>query len=178
LFFVVALNAILTRASINKTYSLGDTARLECISVGESDAMFQWQANGMNLDEEVFRILSLHDITADNGGEYTCIVSSDFGSHDASTFLFVYPYFTSHPIDMQVSFGSELQLTCDAMGFPSPEYLWQRADGRNISGDIVGSVLNIQSVQFGDEGEYYCNASGSRRNIQSQSSIVTGINFF
>jgi titin len=162
---------------MDKTHYQGDTARLECISIGEPNANFQWQANGVDLDEETSRLLYLYNITADSGGEYTCIISSDIGSDKTSTFLFVYPYFVSHPVDMQVSFGSELQLTCDAIGFPSPKYLWQRADGRKISGDVKNRVLNIHSAQIGDAGEYYCYASGRGRSIKSQSSIISGIHF-
>jgi hypothetical protein len=121
----------------------------------------------------------LPNITADSGGEYTCVVSNFAGSHNDSTFLFVYPYFLSHPGDMQVSFGSVLLLTCDALGFPSPDYLWQRTDGMQIMDDAVinGRVLNI-TLESGDGGEYFCTASGRGIIIQSQNAFVmvlTGI---
>jgi hypothetical protein len=144
--------------------------------MGGPNNTYQWQANGSNLDSETLPILRLPNVTADRGGEYTCVVSNLAGSHSTSTFLFVYPYFLSHPGDMQVSFGSVLLLTCDAVGFPNPEYLWQRTDGMQIMGDAVvdGRVLNI-TLESGDEGEYYCTALGRGMTIQSQNAVLTGI---
>jgi hypothetical protein len=144
--------------------------------MGGPNNTYQWQFNGTNLDEETLPTLMIPNVTADSGGEYTCVVSNLAGSHNDSTFLFVHPYFLSHPGDMQVSRGSVLLLTCDAAGFPSPEYLWQRADEMHIMGNaaIDRRVLNI-TVKSGDEGEYFCTASSGRISIQSQNAIVTGI---
>jgi hypothetical protein len=143
--------------------------------MGGPNNAYQWQVDGTNLDNETLPMLVILNITADNGGEYTCVVSNLAGSHSTSTFLFVHPYFLSHPGDVQVSLGSLLLLTCDAVGFPSPEYLWQRVDEMYIisDADIDGRVLNI-TVEFGDEGEYYCIALGRGLSVQSQNAIVTG----
>jgi hypothetical protein len=140
--------------------------------MGGPNNTYQWQFNGTNLDEETLPTLTIFNVTVDSGGEYTCVVSNFAGSHNDSTFLFVYPYFLSHPGDMQVFLGSVLQLTCDAVGFPSPGYLWQRADERQImsNGAIDGRVLNI-TAKF-EVGEYYCIAFGIRRSILSQNAIV------
>jgi hypothetical protein len=166
--------AILTL--VNQTYCQGDTAVLECITVGGPNNTHQWQANGTNLDGEALPILRLFNITTDSGGEYTCVVSNPAGSHKASTFLFVYPYFLSHPGDVQVSLGSMIFLTCDAVGFPSPDYLWTRADGRIIRSDVSdGRVLNITDAQFEDGGGYSCHASGRGLGLQSQDLVISGI---
>jgi hypothetical protein len=141
--------------------------------MGGSNNTYQWQANGTNLDDEALPILWLFNITADSGGEYTCVVTNPAGSHKASTFLFVYPYFLSHPGDMQVTLGSMILLTCDAVGFPTPEYLWIHANERIIRSDI--RILNITNVLFEDGGGYSCNASGRGMTVQSQHSILTGI---
>jgi hypothetical protein len=147
---------------------------LECTSSGGHNS-YQWQFNGVSLDNKTLPILRLPNITADSGGEYTCVVSNFHGTDKASTFLFVYPYFLSHPGDVQVSLGSMILLTCDAVGFPNPEYLWTRVDGRIIRSDVSdGRVLNITNVLFGDGGGYYCNASGRGMSFQSQGSIITG----
>jgi hypothetical protein len=154
---------------------------LQCTDGGEpnTNSTYQWQANGTNLDNETLPILRLPNITADSGGEYTCVVSNPAGNHNASasTFLFVYPYFLSHPGDVQVTLGSTILLTCDAVGFPNPEYLWTRDDRRIIRSDVKeGRVLNITDAQFGDGGGYSCIASGRRRSFQSYGSIITGNN--
>jgi hypothetical protein len=131
----------------------------------------------MDIPGETLETLMIPNITSDSGGEYTCIVSSHIGIYNASTFLFVYPYFLSHPDDVQVSVDSGVLLTCVAEGFPSPQYLWQRADGMKIRDDVITdrNYLSITSVQYGDAGEYYCIASGRGMDIQSHSSTITGI---
>jgi hypothetical protein len=143
------------------------------------NSSYQWLFNGTELREQTLATLRLPNITSHNGGEYTCSVSNNLGFYRASTFLFVYPYFLSHPDDMQVSIDSDVVLTCLAVGFPSPEYLWQRADGRKIRNDLITNVnyLSITGMQYGDAGEYYCVASG-RGNVRSRTSIISGISYF
>jgi hypothetical protein len=143
--------------------------------MGGPNNTYQWKVNGSDLDDETLPILRLPNITAESGGEYTCVVTNLAGSHNASTFLFVYPYFLSHPGDMQVSLGSTILLTCDAVGFPNPDYLWALADGRIIRSDVSdGRVLNITDVRFGNGGRYSCSASGRGISFHSQHSSITG----
>jgi hypothetical protein len=135
---------------------------------------YQWKANGTYMNGETLSILRILNITADSGGEYTCVDNSVNTS--ASTFLFVYPYFLTHPGDMQLPFGSMILLTCDAKGFPNPEYLWTRADRRSIRSDVIDErVLNITDVRFGDGGEYFCNAAGRGMSFRSRGSNITGM---
>jgi hypothetical protein len=166
--------AILTSASINQSYFNGDTAVLECIGMGGPNNTYLWQANGEDITGEVLRNLTLSNITADSGREYTCVVTNPAGSHNTSTFLFVYPYFVSHPGEMLVSVDDMILLTCGAMAFPNPDYLWQRADEGEIRGDRMSRVLNISTVQFGDEGEYSCNATANGITVQSANGIIFG----
>jgi hypothetical protein len=140
--------------------------------MGEPNNTYQWQVNGTNLDNETLSILMVLNITDDSGAEHTCIVSNPAGSHNTSMFLFVYPYFLSHPGDVQVSIGSVLLLACDTVEF---QYLWQRANEMHILGNaaIDGRVSNI-TAKSGDGGEYYCIAFGRGTSIQSQNSGVVG----
>jgi hypothetical protein len=114
----------------------------------------------------------LPNVTASTGGMYTCIVSNNAGNDSASTFLFVDPYFVSHPSSHQVSIGATVLLICDALSFPNPEYLWQHSGGGSINSG--SRTLNISNVQYGDEGEYFCNASTLGTTIQSRSGLLTG----
>ena len=144
--------------------------------MGGPGNLYQWQADGANISGETSEILMLPNVTATTGGMYTCVVTNIAGSNNASTFVFIFPYFINHPHSDQVSVGSAVILICDAVSFPSPDYLWQRADGGNISSDTVTNErnLSISSVEYGDEGGYFCNASVGEDSIQSQIAIVTG----
>ena len=118
----------------------------------------------------------LPNVTATTGGMYTCVVTNIAGSNNASTFVFIFPYFINHPHSDEVSVGSAVVLICDAVSFPSPDYLWQRSDGGNISSDTVINErnLSISRVEYGDEGGYFCNALVGEDSVQSQIAIVTG----
>ena len=104
------------------------------------------------------------------------MVSNIAGSNNASTFIFIFPYFISHPQSEEASVGSAVLLICDAASFPSPDYLWQRSDGMNIRNDIVihERNLSISSVEYEDEGGYFCTASARVVSVPSNIAIVTG----
>jgi hypothetical protein len=69
-----------------------------------------------------------------------------------------------------------VRLTCVAEAFPNPEYLWVRADGETIRDDILtnASSLMITSIEYGDQGGYFCNASAREETAVSQVAVITG----
>jgi hypothetical protein len=145
--------------------------------MGGPNNQYQWLANGSSiLDGETSQVLTLSNISADNGGMYTCFVSNIAGNDSASTFVFVYPYIVSHPSSETTSTGSMVRLTCVAEAFPNPEYLWVRADGETIRDDILtnASSLMITSIEYGDQGGYFCNASAREETAISQVAVITG----
>ena len=170
-FSIVFPEAILTE---NVTYSQGENATLQCTSMGGPNNTYQWLHNETVIEGETSENLTRPFVIVTTGGVYTCKVSNLAGNHNASTFLFVYPYIVSDPLSVYVSTGSAVVLTCGAEAFPNPEYLWVRPDGRNISGENFGRNLSISIIEYGDEGEYYCNASGMGETAMSESAIITG----
>ena len=173
---LVAPEANLTEQSINHTYYEGNNATLVCTSSGGPNNTYQWLKNGNNLHGQNSDTLNLPNVTASTGGIYTCMVSNIAGSHNASTFVFIFPYFINHPHSEEVSVGSAVLLICDAVSFPSPGYLWQKSNGGNISNDIVINErnLSISSVEYGDEGGYFCTASAREDSVPSNVAILTG----
>lgn len=147
---------------------------LECTSLGGPNNTYQWQVNGTNLVGKTSQNLT---IPASTGGMYTCVVSNKAGNHSASTFVFVYPHIIMHPPEIvMTSANSSILLICDAESFPYPEYLWLRVGNGSFREEIETSSrnLNISSVQFGDEGGYYCIASARGRTVQLQIVVITG----
>jgi hypothetical protein len=181
-FLSVSPTANLTTLSVNRTYHQGETATLECSSLGGPDNTYQWQANRMEaistLQGVILNqsILMLPNVTASTGGMYTCTVSNIAGNHSESTVVFVSPHFLNQPLDQQTSVSSTVHIVCDVEAFPDPEYLWQRVDGQAIRNGLANDErnLSISVVQFGDEGEYYCNASARGTTIRSRNILLTG----
>ena len=169
--------ATLTQDSINQTYRLGENATLVCNSTGGPGNSYLWLKDGRDLNGENSSVLTLLDITVTTGGTYTCMVSNAAGNHSTSTLLFVFPYFLQQPLEVVLtSAESSVNITCVAVSFPDPEYQWEHEDGRVIREDILVnmSILTISRIQFGDEGNYYCNALSNGFINSSLNALVTG----
>ena len=164
-------------ASINQTYKLEENATLECNSTGGPNNTYLWQKDGVYITDATSIVLELASVTVLTGGIYTCVASNAAGMHSASTFLFVFPYFHEQPVEVILtSAESKLNVSCVAVAYPDPEYQWGREDDGEIRMEILTnqSVFMISSVQFGDEGNYYCNATSNGLVNTSRSTNVTG----
>lgn len=161
--------------SLEQTFEFGDNITLECSGMGGPGNMYQWQFSGEDIDGENSTELTLASITASDGGEYSCVVSNDAGNSTASTTVFIRPYFTSQPQNVELTNGSVANLFCEAEAFPSPEYQWMRGNGQELRSDLTGRNTSelIFAAVFGDEGEYYCNVSSRGMYTQSQSATIT-----
>ena len=160
---------------MNKTYKFDENASLECISSGGPGNTYQWKKDDNDIPDKNATILTLPDVTVSAGGIYSCVVSNAAGNHSTSTFLFVFPYFLEQPVEVVLtSAGSSFNISCLAAAFPQPEYRWGRVDGKEIRMEILTnvSILTISSVQFGDEGSYYCIVTSNSYNI-SRTSLIT-----
>ena len=174
LHFEVFPRATLTNDSINQTYRQQDTGILVCNSTGGFGNTYQWLKNGLFINESS-NILILPDVADSTGGIYSCVVTNAAGNHSATTLLFVFPYFIEQPIDrLLTSAGSTFNITCIAAAFPDPEYQWGHEDGRELRVQSNMSIFIIDSVQFGDEGMYYCNATSTGLVNTSSSTLITG----
>ena len=162
---------------MDQTYEEGDNASLLCGSTGGPNNAYQWQVNGSDIENETSQTLQLSNVNASTGGMYTCVVSNAAGSDSASTFLYVSPYFVIQPIHRQAESGSTVSLSCEAEAFPAPEYQWWHVNGEPIRCEIISDsqVLVFDPVEFGDEGDYYCNASSIGMTTQSTVVTLTGM---
>ena len=150
---------------------------MKCNSTGGPDNSYAWQKGGDYLNDENSTTLTLPNVTSSTGGTYSCVVSNAAGFYNSSTFFYVYPYFIEQPMRrILTSAGSSINLTCIAEAFPSPEFSWGRENRRDIKMGILtnSSILVISSVEFGDEGNYYCNVTSYEYLITSQDALVSG----
>jgi hemicentin len=159
------------------TYSQGDNASLECTSEGGPNNTYQWLVNGSELDEETSQTLILSNIAVNHGATYTCMVTNIAGNDSASTFVSIHPYVVTNPFNQSVAIGSSVVFICDLVAFPNPEYMWLRTDGRIFRDSITvnGRNLSIASIEYGDEGGYYCNASVGELSAESEVAVLSGM---
>ena len=133
----------------------GSSVTFDCSALGGPDNTYLWMMNGDTLGNE--STLIVMDIDASSGGNYTCTVSNAAGNDSASITLYVAPYIVT-PLDEQslTASGSNVNINCDAAGFPSPIVNWVDMTNMEVSNT---SLLEFSPVMFGDEGLYRCVAT-------------------
>ena len=158
---------------------VGGTVTFTCSAQGGPDNTYQWQNDGEDLMNETDTAVIISNITAMNGGNYTCVVSNAAGNDSATAVLYVEPIIVTQPTDILTRNGTVVSFTCAAESFPAPEYTWEEYDEESSSFDTVsnGSVLEFTPAVFGDEGSYRCVASlpGTSRNATSNLAVLTGM---
>ena len=157
---------------------VGGTVTFNCSAQGGPDNTYQWQNDGENLMNETDTTLIISNITAMNGGSYTCVVSNAAGNDSATALLHVEPIIVTQPTDILTRNGTVVSFTCAAESFPAPEYTWQKYNKETDSFDTVssGPVVEFIPAVFGVEGSYCCVASlqETSRNATSQLAVLTG----
>ena len=140
---------------LNTVFSQGDNIALICIAFGGPNNTFQWEMNGNIIGND--SMLEVMDIDASSGGNYTCTVSNAAGIGSASTTLYVAPYIVT-PLEEQIltANGSNVNISCDTDGFPNPTVSWVDMTNTEV---VNMSLLEFNSVMFGDEGLYRCVAT-------------------
>jgi len=175
-FNTVSPEGSVSVSPFNMVFNRSDNVTLNCSAQGGPDNTYQWQQNGTDLDNETMQALTLTQISATDGGEYTCVVSNAAGSGSATTLLIVSPEVVLDPTDVSARNGTVHTLVCEAEAFPESQYQWMRVGGM-FSDNVVGvnsSLLVFNPVIFGDEGDYYCRATSNGVTVTSDNATLTG----
>ena len=166
---------------VDMVFRRGQTVSFNCAAMGGPNNVYIWEKYGEIVANE--SVLTLMDIDASSGGDYTCTVSNLAGNESATTTLYVEPYFVTQPVSVETSNNTEVNITCEAEAFPDPQYEWEKSGGAEMVRVGVVSVdspntLGFSPVVFGDEGMYTCVASITIDMVvydeSSNSSILTG----
>ena len=150
-----------------------DNVTLNCTALGGPNNTFIWSNDSGIIAGEVSPTFDLIPVM---GGVYTCEVSNAAGTGNATTTVFVHLRFNIHPADIFTDRGTSQLLECEAEAFPSPTYEWFRING-GLRSDLEGidaRVLVFDSVEFGDEGDYYCVATSGNFSLPSDTATLTG----
>ena len=158
---------------------VGETVTFTCSAQGGPDNTYQWQNDGEDMMNETDTTLTVSNITAMNGGSYTCVVSNAAGNDSATAVLHVEPIIVTQPTDILTRNGTVESFDCVAESFPAAKYTWEKYNETTNTFDMVsnGSVLEFTPAVFGDEGSYRCVASlpGTSRTATSDQAVLTGM---
>ena len=144
--------------------------------------------------EEIWSVnssLPVMNISADDGGDYTCIVENEAGVTEATANLSVRLYIDdTQQTVLNTRNGTNESVLCTIEGFPV-SYRWEKKEEIVSSGMMssamglmesievtftqvsTGRVLMFDPAVFGDEGVYRCVASGLGEEIISDPTTVT-----
>ena len=152
---VVSPESTVSVSPVNPVFRRGNSIAIICSTLGGPSNTFQWEMNGNITGND--SMLEVMDIDATSGGSYTCTVSNAAGSGSASTTLYIGPYIVT-PLEEQIftTNGSNVNISCDADGFPSPTVSWVDMTNAEV---VNMSLLEFSPVMFGDEELYRCVAT-------------------
>ena len=147
--------------------------------------MFEWTLNGSalidaNITSTLLQsTLTINNVSASDGGEYTCTVSNLAGNASSSSTLYVSPYIVTNPDEILTAINGTamLELECVAEAFPSPTYTWTKLTGPNstvtvVDGSDSGTLAFSPVIFFDDYGTYVCTASSNGVTVNSSVSTV------
>ncbi|MFN0157321.1 MAG: FG-GAP-like repeat-containing protein, partial [Bacteroidota bacterium] len=138
------------------------TATFAVTAVGIPPLSYQWQRNGVNIDNANSEAHTTAPLSmVDNGTLFQCIVTNPVASvvSDAATITVESgsPTITSHPADLSVSEGQTARFRVDATGHLI-SYQWQR-NGVNIPGATHHEYVTPINALTDDGTAYRCSLS-------------------
>ena len=159
---------VITIQPDSQTVTVSSNVTFNITADGVGPLSYQWQFNGTNLDGAVATNYDLTDVTTNNAGDYTVVVSNAGGSVTSSVAALTVllpmppppPAITIQPISQTVAEGTPVELSISATG-DGLSYQWLK-DGRMISG-ATNNTLNIVNASMTNSGVYFVaitNASG------------------
>ena len=158
---------------------LGDNVTLTCVAEGGPGNSYQWQRDGVYLENETSKNLTISNVNITDGGDYTCFASNSAGNGSATGTLYIMPEIIEGPMDISAQNGTVVSFTCFAVGFPTPVYNWGMSNGTVFAtvDMATNSFLEFSPVVFEDEGIYQCIATstlsdGIELRVESQATLT------
>ena len=142
--------------------SIGNNTIFTCSALGGPGNRFKWLKNDVMLDNEIQSMLSISvNSGSGDGGYYTCVVTNAAGSWSDAVSVYVRPYITTQPTNINTMDGTNANFSCAADGFPMPTFSWEKEDGNSFTEvmDAANRTLRFNPALFSNEERYRCIAT-------------------
>uniref|UniRef100_A0A674HYB2 DCC netrin 1 receptor n=1 Tax=Terrapene triunguis TaxID=2587831 RepID=A0A674HYB2_9SAUR len=163
----------------------GKDAVLECCVSGFPTPTFTWMRGDeiIPVRSKKYSLLAgsnllIFNVTDDDSGTYTCIVSykNENSSASAELTVMVPPWFLNHPSNLYAYESMDIEFECAVSGKPVPTVDWIKNGEVVIPSDyfqiVGGSNLRILGLVKSDEGFYQCVAENDAGNAQTSAQLI------
>ncbi|XP_044876160.1 netrin receptor DCC isoform X4 [Mauremys mutica] len=163
----------------------GKDAVLECCVSGFPTPTFTWMRGDeiIPVRSKKYSLLAgsnllISNVTDDDSGTYTCIVSykNENSSASAELTVMVPPWFLNHPSNLYAYESMDIEFECAVSGKPVPTVDWIKNGEVVIPSDyfqiVGGSNLRILGLVKSDEGFYQCVAENDAGNAQTSAQLI------
>ncbi|NWI19729.1 DCC protein, partial [Crypturellus soui] len=163
----------------------GTDAVLECCVSGSPHPTFTWLRGDqvLPLRSRKYSLLAgsnllISNVTDDDSGTYTCVVTyrNENSSGSAELAVTVPPWFLIRPSNLYAYESMDIEFECAVAGKPPPTVEWIKNGEVVIPSDyfqiVGGSNLRILGLVKSDEGFYQCVAENDAGNAQSSAQLI------
>ncbi|MBW8863530.1 MAG: immunoglobulin domain-containing protein [Verrucomicrobia bacterium] len=170
----IPLAAAISPAATN--VPAGSNMTFSATAYGTAPMPFQWQHNGTNIAGGTTNSYTLANITADNAGSYTLVVSDFTGSATSSVATLTVisntaaPVITTQPQSQVVNPGASATFNVSANGAAPLSYQWL-FNGTNLVG-ATNTVYTQTNVQAANTGNYSVVVTNSSGNVTSSVALL------
>ncbi len=158
-----------------QTLCAGSTLTLTVAATGTGNLSYQWKRGTTNVGTNS-ATLTVNSITANDAGQYTCLVTGGCGNATSNAVtVTVNPAtaVTNQPVGQSACVGSNVTFNVSAAGI-GLLYEW-RKNGAPIQGQS-SPTLTLNNVTLGDTADYTCRIIGTCGTVFSNPATLTIIN--
>ncbi|XP_017858851.1 PREDICTED: tyrosine-protein phosphatase Lar isoform X5 [Drosophila arizonae] len=176
---------VITQGPGTRVIEVGHTVQMQCKAIGNPVPTIYWIINQTKVDMTNPRyvinngVLQINNSSEEDQGKYECVAENSIGTeHSKATNLYVKvrrvpPTFSRPPEHIsEVMLGSNLNLSCVAVGSPMPHVKWMKgAQDLTPENDIpIGrNVLQLTNIQ--ESANFTCIAASSLGQIDAVSVV-------
>ncbi|NXA30355.1 DCC protein, partial [Ibidorhyncha struthersii] len=163
----------------------GKDAVLECCVSGYPPPTFTWLRGdeALPIRSKKYSLLAgsnllISNVTDDDSGTYTCVVTykNENSSGSAELSVMVPPWFLIRPSNLYAYESMDIEFECAVAGKPVPTVEWIKNGEVVIPSDyfqiVGGSNLRILGLVKSDEGFYQCVAENEAGNAQASAQLI------